>query len=204
MTELIAVKNKLRKEFSHKRKALNDKYRLTASYAICGILSEFDLLIKAELVAAFYPVKGEPDIIEFIKIAILKGKKFCFPRFHPHSQTVADYEMAIVNNLTKDFVPGKYGIPEPKPSLPALSVKELKTIIWLVPGIAFDLEGGRIGHGKGIYDQLLKNITGLKIGISFESQLAAKLPSDQHDQILDFVVTEKGVYRCIKKIKREF
>lgn len=199
MTELITVKNVLRKEFFHKRKVLNDEYRLAASHAICAILSEFDLLIKSRLIAAFYPSNGEPDITEFIKSAILKGKNFCFPRFHSDSQAAAHYEMAVVNNLTEDFVPGKYGIPEPRPSLPALSVKELKTIIWLVPGIAFDLKGGRIGYGKGIYDQLLKNITGLKIGISFASQLTAKVPSAQNDQILDFIVTEKGVCRCIKK-----
>jgi 5-formyltetrahydrofolate cyclo-ligase len=59
----------------------------------------------------------------------------------------------------------------------------------LVPGVAFDLSGNRLGRGKGFYDQLLAKISGVKCGVGYDFQLLEKIPAEPHDAKVDFVIT---------------
>ena len=67
--------------------------------------------------------------------------------------------------------------------------------VLLIPGLAFTKEGKRLGRGKGYFDRYLKNFKGLKIGICFEKQLFQDIPTDQYDQKVDLVITEKNIYK---------
>jgi len=66
----------------------------------------------------------------------------------------------------------------------------------IVPGIAFDKAGSRIGFGKGCYDMFLDGLNAVKIGFCYDFQVMDEIPSDDHDIRMDFLVTEKGVLRC--------
>ncbi len=81
-----------------------------------------------------------------------------------------------------------HGILEPTQSVPA-SAAELRVI--LVPGLAFDAKGGRLGHGKGYFDRLLAKTNALRIGLCFENHLVEAVPMESHDVRMDVVVTEK-------------
>ena len=81
-----------------------------------------------------------------------------------------------------------HGILEPVKSIPALA-SELRVIV--VPGVAFDAKGGRLGHGKGHVDRLLAQTAALQIGLCFENRLVAEVPMEPHDVRMDVVVTEK-------------
>ena len=66
----------------------------------------------------------------------------------------------------------------------------------VVPGVAFDRRGGRLGHGKGIYDRLLKCSAGIKIGICYEWQIIDEVPTGKDDVKMDFIVAETGILVC--------
>jgi 5-formyltetrahydrofolate cyclo-ligase len=63
----------------------------------------------------------------------------------------------------------------------------------LVPGVAFDLQGNRLGRGKGFYDRLLAEIRGVKCGVAFEEQIVDEIPVGSHDAAMDFIVTPSRV-----------
>ncbi len=100
-----------------------------------------------------------------------------------------------------DLQPGAFGILEPKPELQADRQREvpLQAIDFaIVPGVAFDRAGHRLGHGQGYYDRLLatRKSTTLLCGVCFESQLVEAIPLQPHDVVMDRVITEKACYRA--------
>lgn len=70
--------------------------------------------------------------------------------------------------------------------------------LYIVPGLAFDRQGNRLGRGKGYYDRLLSGVTAPKIGLAFDVQLVAEVPHTLYDVPMDLVVTERGVYGTTK------
>jgi len=109
-----------------------------------------------------------------------------------------EIQLFRLKNL-KELAPGYYGILEPKIELRRQSecrvqLKELSLI--LVPGIAFDSQGGRLGRGEGFYDRFLKKIPEnvLKIGLSFDWQMFDSIPMTENDQYVDIVVAESKLY----------
>ena len=100
--------------------------------------------------------------------------------------------MVPVENLSREVRPGLYGILEPLSDLPALSpaLWAAPNTVWLVPGMAFDLSGNRLGRGQGYYDRLLKAPPGRKIGIAFHWQIVDELPIAPGDVKMDLIVTD--------------
>jgi 5-formyltetrahydrofolate cyclo-ligase len=95
---------------------------------------------------------------------------------------------------------GTYGILEPRQSLRSDVKKSLEVQavdLFMVPGVAFDRQGGRLGVGKGYYDKLLQHARhdALLVGLAFECQLFDQLPRELHDVIMDRVITEAAIYR---------
>ena len=66
----------------------------------------------------------------------------------------------------------------------------------LVPGIAFDKNGARVGFGKGCYDRFLKNVSAIKIGVCYDFQICEKICDEEHDIKMDFLISENGMYKC--------
>lgn len=98
-----------------------------------------------------------------------------------------------------ELVPGRFGILEPDPNLrdlPDRWVLPVELDLLVVPGVAFDKQGGRMGHGFGFYDRLLAAVCAdvPKIGLAFECQIVTEVPMEPHDGTLDAVVTESAVY----------
>ena len=107
----------------------------------------------------------------------------------------------IKNNFNMDFYKwnlndplylNKYGIPEPKRK------KKLKPNIFIIPLVAFDKKLNRLGYGGGYYDRLLKkmeNINIIKIGLALSCQKVNKIPTNKFDKKLDYIVTERNLYK---------
>jgi len=77
---------------------------------------------------------------------------------------------------------------------PPPEAKEVVPDMLLVPGLAFSKKGERLGRGAGYFDRYLENFKGTRVGVCFELQLRGQLPSEEHDQKVDVVVTEAGIY----------
>lgn len=99
----------------------------------------------------------------------------------------AGYGWGRVGTDTR-WVKGAHGIPEPADAQ-AVRTEELRVVV--VPGLAFDAQGGRLGHGQGHYDRLLANSGALLVGLCFESRLVDTVPMEPHDARMDVVATEK-------------
>ena len=98
-----------------------------------------------------------------------------------------------------ELVPGTWGILEPPRARWAEPgrVVDPKTLdLVMVPGVGFDLQGGRLGNGAGYYDRLLDSIRVDTVvsGVCYESQIFTKIPMDEHDIYMDYVITEQAVY----------
>jgi 5-formyltetrahydrofolate cyclo-ligase len=129
----------------------------------------------------------EPDIRALFDIG--EGHTWAFPR--------------IEGNDLQYWVPfgpmkiGPLGLEEPDPTMArAIQIQDLECVI--VPGVAFDRSGQRLGRGKGYYDRALANFKGLKIGVCFSEQfLKNDLVVEPHDIAMNWVVTEKFVYKAL-------
>jgi len=150
-----------------------------------------DLLGDGGLVA-FYPFRKEPDIRPFMQNLLLRKRDLYLPRFCRESSA---YELVKIRSLETDLTSGYYGIQEPLKSLIGVQPPFHAPLqqVWLVPGIAFDRSGNRLGRGKGFYDMLLEGADGVKIGIAYDCQIADAIPSEIHDIPMDYVVTESQI-----------
>lgn len=102
-----------------------------------------------------------------------------------------------------ELAPGMFGVLEPVPGVresPARRVADSEIDLVLVPGVAFDSDGGRLGYGKGYYDRLLGRMPDetIRIALAFECQLVEQIPREDHDMLMHVIVTESRVLRCLK------
>jgi len=181
-------KAQLRKQMLALRKAMPSEERKAADASINSKILALPGFNKAELVAAYLSDGAEPDLEACLKEVFKSGRRVCLPK----SQG-GRYFLAEVKSLKEGIREGLYGLKEPDGKAPEVSVNELRTAIWLVPGVAFDEKGGRLGRGKGVYDRLLSGGCGLAIGIFYEFQKCDSLPTEGHDFALDMIVTEREV-----------
>lgn len=131
----------------------------------------------------YFPMRHEVSVLQLIHR--FENIKFYFPKLQ-------NDKMTFLRPKCFDFIKSRYGYYEPLTDhSDAISLDDLKGVI--VPGLAFDVEGVRLGQGKGHYDQALKNYFGLKIGICFSEFLVEQLPAEIHDIKMTTVVTETKV-----------
>ncbi len=187
-------KKQVREQVLDVRKGLAPDFRRKADCLICENLLKLPELHKCPIAAAYVSDGTEPDLKVFIESYIASKRRIFLPRSKSGPDGL-DYELAEITAFDHDLVRGAYGILEPGKHCPAAKKDEIESLSWLVPGVAFDDQGQRLGRGKGFYDRLLNRGTGIKIGIFYECQKVTAVPVETHDQSLDLVVTEKHLYR---------
>ena len=142
---------------------------------------------KNKIVGSYYPVNFEADTFQLMKMFKQKGYKLSLPVIS------SKYDMNFYTwNLNDPLYVNKYGIPEPK-----LKIKVIPSIL-LIPMVAYDKRLNRLGYGGGYYDRFLekyekKNI--LKIGLAITCQEVKKLPTNNFDKKMDYILTEKKLYK---------
>lgn len=188
---LQSKKTDLRKEKLRLRRELDASFRCYAHQVISRTLEALPEYQSASVIAAYASDGTEVDLTELLRKSRREGKTICFPRWRNQDSA---YEMAVADeSLT--LVEGKWKMPEPPPEAPRAAQELLDHALWLIPGVAFDEHCGRLGRGKGIYDRLLACSGGFKAGIFYQCQKTADLPMEDHDEVLDLVVTEEQVIR---------
>lgn len=182
-----ADKSELRRFFKTRRNALSPAQRRQYDFAICQAVKALPEFAAAEFVAAFVSFGAEPDVS-----ALFHGKSILLPRFNPGLQA---YELVAVNDFKRDLLPGKYGILEPLPELPVFSPDlAASRALFLVPAVACDRKGIRLGRGGGFYDRLLAGVQTPPVAVIYSCQLSeTALPGAVHDIPMGYVVTEREV-----------
>ena len=138
----------------------------------------------------FAALPDEPDVRPVMETAWTEGKAVLLLGYD-----VADsrYRACAVENATQLGL-GRFGVLEPKPGCPVVPLNQLD--LALVPGVAFDLTGRRLGRGKGFYDRLLTQVRGHKCGVCFDSQVVEEVPEEPHDIRLDSILTPTRWHLC--------
>lgn len=134
----------------------------------------------AGVLAAYQGVGGEPELSAWLDPA---RHVLALPR-------TVDRRIVLHRWSGGPLVPGVFRIPEPPPDLPVVAPHDVD--VWLVPGVAFDRRGNRIGHGAGCYDRVLAGTPGRKIGVAWAFQVVDALTCEPHDVPMDAIVTEEG------------
>jgi 5-formyltetrahydrofolate cyclo-ligase len=148
---------------------------------------------KAGTVMFYVDVRDEVRTRQALPEALASGKRIVVPYCLD-----GELELFWLENM-EELELGMYRILEPKPELRDIAAKRFtpKDLdLVMVPGVAFDRNGGRTGHGKGYYDKLLQHARkdAPLIALSFECQLFEEIPAESHDIFMDKVVTEDAVY----------
>jgi 5-formyltetrahydrofolate cyclo-ligase len=180
----------LRKEVRAKLKNISPAARAAASAQLCARLKEQPFWKNAASVLFFAPLPDELDVWPLLEETAAGGKLAVLPCFVPADQS---YAARRVQNPRSEIVLGQFGIREPKSCCAKMDLRRLDLI--LVPGVAFDLRGSRLGRGRAFYDRLLLERPGLKCGVAFDEQIAGEVPAGPHDQRMDFILTPT---RCVE------
>ncbi|MDI6757173.1 MAG: 5-formyltetrahydrofolate cyclo-ligase [Endomicrobiia bacterium] len=182
----MTTKNHLRKKI---RTALDDMSSAalrSKSQKIAARLRTMGVYSSARRILFFVSKKDEPDTRDLIKKALASGKKVFVPRV-----SLKGLEAVRIEDLD-DLSVGAYGIDEPPRDFISSSSSLIDIV--LVPGLAFDARGARLGRGKGHYDRFLANVPRRRIvGIVFDEFFFDKIPSFKHDMKSGIIVTDKRI-----------
>lgn len=187
------TKQEIRVKFLANRAALARLEKVKFDELICQKVIKIKEFIESNHIAFYAADEFEVNLNSIFERFCCE-KNFYLPRYNPASKV---YEMVKIIDLQTDLVVGKYGLLEPKESLVAADDSELESMLFLVPGVAFDSSCQRLGRGKGFYDRLLQKKK-FSVGVFFECQKTAEIPVETHDLALDMIVTEKEIYRNAK------
>jgi 5-formyltetrahydrofolate cyclo-ligase len=181
-------KKDLRSRLLQQRQAISPADWQAKNKAICQYLSQSEVYQNAQCILAYLSIRQEPDL-KALWIDNVRPKRWGLPRCVGRELA---WHLCAPSN-PEQFQVGAYGILEPSASLPILEAKEVDLI--LVPAVACDLRGFRLGYGGGFYDRLLSHpqwIGKPTVGIVFEFAYLKQLPSDTWDYPLQSVCTENG------------
>jgi len=178
------AKQALRSQVGARLKQMEPGERAAASDRARALLAAQALWKTAQWVLFFAPLPEELDVWPLLTEALSAGKRVALPRFVAETKT---YEACQILDPQVDLQVGHFGIREPARHCPRLSSNQLDLI--LVPGVAFDLHGRRLGWGKGYYDQLLRTLRGATCGVAFDQQIVEEIPVAPHDVPLDCLLT---------------
>lgn len=163
-----------------------------ASAMICQRISAADFFLSAKSIMAYVPLPTEPEISALVDLANQLGKTVTIPRIDWESRTM---QPARVRDLIADVEVTKYGVRHPRSYMPMVEPAEVDLVI--VPGLAFDETGNRLGHGSGFYDRFLSraDVHGYVVGVTHSALLLERLPTDAADMAMHAVVTEGQILR---------
>jgi 5-formyltetrahydrofolate cyclo-ligase len=134
---------------------------------------------------------GEVDTRGLIQQLLAMGRTVCVPWF---DSVKKQYVTSELRDFAMDLTSGQFGILEPKPEA-VRPVDGDRIDAALVPGLAFDETGNRLGRGMGYFDRILHDLRGVKIALAYDFQIVSEVPTEAHDTSMDFIVTEKRVIK---------
>jgi len=183
-------KFQLRKHCRAVRKALGDEKRAQASLSICERIEEWQIFQQSQTILTYMPVKFEADLTSLLERH--PHKRWILPRILPEEDNRMVFHAFDVQRL----VLHPFGMVEPASDSPVIAPEEIE--LTLVPGLAFDRLGFRLGYGGGYFDRFLKNFNGVSAGIVFHDLLFEKIPHSVHDIPMHWIITENDLFATSK------
>lgn len=185
------LKSVFRENVKKQRAQVTSDEAEEASNSLWLQLKEETFFKKAKRIAAFCSIGTEIDTMPLLAKILSSKKELYLPKTE-QNQNLMDFH--LVSDLKK-LVPGPFNISEP-PAGKIVSPKKIDII--LVPGLAFDNRGHRLGYGRGYYDRYMKLLKSgcVRLGVAYSFQIIDKTPNDNHDIPVNAVLTEKYILLC--------
>lgn len=191
MEDIMQEKKRFRKEIIKKRKEIPKEEVMRRSEIIKENFINLDGYKKAKIIMAYLPFKNEVDTLPIIYNALENNKKITVPKTYTETKKMFP---AVIEDLEQDLDYGNYGILEPREDkLKFLEPVELDLII--VPGVAFDENGYRLGYGGGYYDNFITKLRDdvVLAAVAFEEQVVEEVPLNSWDKKVHFIFTEDRI-----------
>jgi 5-formyltetrahydrofolate cyclo-ligase len=187
MNEMLRTEKKnLRQAILHKRDAISRAARSAASQTILEQVWGMPQCAQANVVLTYLGFGSEIETQPFFERIIASGKIAVLPRVDTASQSLVLHSV----RSTTELVTSKWGIREPTAKAPIVTISAVDFV--LVPGVAFDRRGNRLGYGRGYYDKLLSAVNPAlaRVSAAFSCQIVDRVPVDLHDQKTHCIITE--------------
>jgi 5-formyltetrahydrofolate cyclo-ligase len=194
-TSIAQAKNAIRQDIIQKRKELGDLEKNEKSLAISKRLFGIDEFKKSKVVFCFLSTFFEVQTEKIIRESLRLGKQVLVPLLDPEGENL---QASRIPSMDIDFIIGKYGIKQP--TLKLIDIVAFSNIDFVVvPGLAFDNIGNRIGYGAGFYDKFFKKISSgvTRVAVSYDFQLLNLVPHSDLDEPVHFLITETKALRCL-------
>lgn len=210
--ESTADKGILRERFKQRRKAIMEKEYSVSSIEACRLASAYFMQLRAQLkrplrIFGYWPFGRELDIKPLLTECLHAGDEIYLPRTVPSNRTMTLHLWDSETRLTEN----NFGLREPEPHSGLLPVDKWGSLdVIIVPGIAFDRKGGRLGLGAGYYDRFWhtfmeqakhnqkdgENLSVVRISCIYSWQITDGVPMEPHDIDVDLLISEHGIIFC--------
>ena len=182
----------LREKVHHQRRSLASPELRVWNGLITDRVLGLALYRRADSIALYSPVENEVDTEKIRDNALLGGKRVFYPKLGKE-----EFPCFVRIDLPEDMGPGRYGISEPMGD-ERMTSQIGEGVVIFVPGLAFDLQGNRLGRGGGWYDRALRLLgaKAIRIALAYEFQIVDELSLEDWDEKVDQIVTEQRVIQC--------
>ncbi len=186
------MKKIIRRELLQKRDQIPFEIRSVKNTYIKQKLFSLPEFNKAKTILFYASFRSEVDTLKMVEESLQIRKRVVLPKVDEVNHKLILYRIKKLEELRAGFM----GIPEPAlPKERIINIKDIDLIV--VPGVAFDHSGNRLGYGGGYYDILLSNINKKVtiVALAFEEQILQSIPSESHDIKVDIIITDKRIIR---------
>lgn len=177
-------KKELRNKFIEKRLKINEEEKRISDEIIFDKLINLDLFKKSSCILSYVSTKTEVDTRNIIEYSFMKGKTVAVPRCDKNSNLMKFYHIKSFDDLEKSY----FNILEPDHF--CIEQVDFSDAICIVPGLAFDKNGYRLGYGRGYYDRFLSENSIPAVGLCYKSFLVDNLPVEGFDIAVDSIITD--------------
>jgi len=185
---LVSRKLKIRKRLIARRLELSEGEVSIKSLAITKKVIGSHIFSTKSRVSLYLPIKNEVETRDIINFFVEAGLEVYLPKYFKEEDEYRLARFGGWNNLEE----GPYGIKQPAGDE---TIAGNKIDLAFVPGVGFDKKGVRLGYGKGVYDKLFAKSKATLAGLAYGFQVVDDLPREDHDLIMDSVVTDEEVYQ---------
>ena len=186
--QLLLDKKKTRQRVLQQRRAFSATEKTPAEQRMLKFLQSWEIFRQAKTIHIFISKTDEPDTVPIIECAWESGKTVAVPCVVPDSFELFHSQLKSFEDLSS----GALGVLEPSPEgRIAMNPESFDLVI--IPGVAFDRQGGRLGYGKGYYDRFLEQTAAFRLALAFNFQVLEKVPTEKHDVPMNGILTESGI-----------
>jgi 5-formyltetrahydrofolate cyclo-ligase len=188
------VKINLRTRYRGIRETMDKQKKLSMDSSMLSRLLALREYARNDTIFTYVSKPIEVDTLSLISAALANHKRVAVPRCVPDTY---DMEFYYINSM-EDLAKGTFGVLEPIIEKCTM-VTDYSQGLCVVPGLAFDAQGYRLGYGKGYYDRFLSEFNGTTVGICYTACVQWNLPHGYYDKPVDLLITEKYIRKTAKK-----